>query len=143
MAKSSPHPRRLQPKSLLTPAKKKCEIGYRCRSQATREIDQMSSIDKRNAQGVVTVLFSGNLDIERSPEIAEFLESVLDDEEPKIVLDFHGARAVSSTAAGLVIKFAQQAKNAGKTLAIGRLSKNAKKTFELLDLLRFFEQDED
>ena len=103
----------------------------------------MSSIDKRNAQGVVTVLFSGNLDIERSPEIAEFLESVLDDEEPKIVLDFHGARAVSSTAAGLVIKFAQQAKNAGKTLAIGRLSKNAKKTFELLDLLRFFEQDED
>lgn len=95
------------------------------------------TIEERS--GVQVVKLSQDLDSYGAADLEKELKKLLSSKSYKIVVDLSGVDYVSSTAVGVLVGVAKQARGKGGDLKLCGLSDKLKKTFDLLGASKVLE----
>jgi anti-sigma B factor antagonist len=95
-------------------------------------------ITERTEQDIPVVLITGDVDLETSPQLREFLKPKSTKKTPFLLLDFSGVNYIDSSGLATLIEYFQAAQSYGGKLALASLSPRVKNVFEIVRLEQIF-----
>ncbi len=95
-------------------------------------------ITERTEQDIPVVLITGDIDLETSPQLREFLRPKSTRKTPILLLDFSGVNYIDSSGLATLIEYFQAVQAYGGKLALASLSPRVKNVFEIVRLEQIF-----
>jgi len=95
-------------------------------------------ITETTEQTIPVVLITGDIDLETSPQLREFLKPKSAKKTPKLLLDFSGVSYIDSSGLATLIEYFQAVQGYGGKLALASLSPRVKNVFEIVRLEQIF-----
>jgi anti-sigma B factor antagonist len=95
-------------------------------------------ITERTESGVPIVSIVGDIDLESSPKLREFLKPKSTQKTPKLLLDFAGVNYIDSSGLATLIEYFQAVQGYGGKMALASLSPRVKNVFEIVRLEQIF-----
>jgi anti-sigma B factor antagonist len=95
-------------------------------------------ISERTEQNIPIAAISGDIDLESSPKLREFLKPKSTQKTPKLVLDFSGVNYIDSSGLATLIEYFQAVQSYGGKMALASLSPRVKNVFEIVRLEQIF-----
>jgi anti-sigma B factor antagonist len=95
-------------------------------------------ITERTEENIPVVSISGDVDLESSPKLREFLKSKSVKKTPALVLDFTGVNYIDSSGLATLIEYYQAVQGFHGKLALACLSPRVKNVFEIVRLEQIF-----
>ncbi len=87
------------------------------------------TIEKKD--GVIVAKIDGRLDVQSSPQAEKAILKALEDDEPKLVMDFGNLEYISSAGLRVVLIALKETKRKGGSLALCSLNNEVAKIFEI------------
>ncbi len=95
-------------------------------------------ISERTEADVPIVSIVGDIDLESSPKLREFLKPKSTQKTPKLLLDFTGVNYIDSSGLATLIEYFQAVQGFQGKLALASLSPRVKNVFEIVRLEQIF-----
>jgi anti-sigma B factor antagonist len=95
-------------------------------------------ISEKIEQEVPVVSISGDIDLESSPKLRDFLKPKAAQKTPRLLLDFSGVNYIDSSGLATLIEYFQSVQGAGGKLALASLTPRVKNVFEIVRLEQIF-----
>jgi anti-sigma B factor antagonist len=95
-------------------------------------------ITERTEENIPVVLITGDIDLESSPKLREFLKPKSAKKEPVLLLDFSGVNYIDSSGLATLIEYFQSVQSFKGKLALASLSPRVKNVFEIVRLEQIF-----
>src|ERR1700677_1409352 len=95
-------------------------------------------ITETTEQTIPVVLITGDIDLETSPQLREFLKPKSAKKTPKLLLEFSGVSYIDSSGLLTPIEYFQAVQGYGGKLALASLSPRVKNVFEIVRLEQIF-----
>jgi anti-sigma B factor antagonist len=95
-------------------------------------------ITERIEQDIPIVSISGDVDLESSPKLREYLKPKTAKKTPALVLDFTGVNYIDSSGLATLIEYYQSVQAFKGKLALACLSPRVKNVFEIVRLEQIF-----
>jgi anti-sigma B factor antagonist len=95
-------------------------------------------ITERSEENIPVVSIAGDIDLESSPQLRDFLKPKAAQKTPKLVLDFAAVNYIDSSGLATLIEYFQAAQGYKGRLAIASLSPRVKNVFEIVRLEQIF-----
>ena len=95
-------------------------------------------ITERTEANVPIVSIVGDIDLESSPKLREFLKPLSTHKTPKLLLDFAGVNYIDSSGLATLIEYFQAVQGYGGKMALASLSPRVKNVFEIVRLEQIF-----
>ncbi len=95
-------------------------------------------ISERCEGNIPVVAIKGDIDLESSPKLREFLKAKSSAKCPKLILDFAGVNYIDSSGLATLIEYFQAAQPFGGKLALCSLSPRVRNVFEIVRLEQIF-----
>jgi anti-sigma B factor antagonist len=97
------------------------------------------NLETRELKHVSVVKVSGRVDSSTAPELEKALQSLLDSERSRIVLDFQDTEYMSSAGLRVLVAMHKAAKKSGGGLCLAQLSTRVKEVLDLAGLMPVFD----
>lgn len=99
----------------------------------------MDAIDTSCVSGRLTVLFTGELDMQSAPALIAVVDQQLTDCRPReVVFDMSALTFLDSTGIGLLVGYRNQGRSDGFDVAVVNSSTRIRRLFEINALTRWF-----
>jgi anti-sigma B factor antagonist len=95
-------------------------------------------ITERTEEDVPVVSITGDIDLETSPQLREFLKPKSSKKTPLLLLDFAGVNYIDSSGLATLIEYFQAVQGFKGKLALACLSPRVKNVFEIVRLEQIF-----
>jgi anti-sigma B factor antagonist len=95
-------------------------------------------ITEHTEEDVPVVSISGDIDLETSPQLRDFLKPKLAKKTPALLLDFGGVNYIDSSGLATLIEYFQSVQSFKGKLALAALSPRVKNVFEIVRLEQIF-----
>jgi anti-sigma B factor antagonist len=95
-------------------------------------------ITERTDGTVPIVSISGDIDLETSPQLRDFLKPLATKKTPALLLDFGGVEYIDSSGLATLIEYFQSVQGFKGKLALAALSPRVKNVFEIVRLEQIF-----
>ncbi len=95
-------------------------------------------ITERTEETIPIISITGDIDLESSPKLRDFLKPKATQKTPRLLLDFAGVNYIDSSGLATLIEYFQSVQSAGGKLALASLSPRVKNVFELVRLEQIF-----
>ena len=95
-------------------------------------------ISERTEQDIPIVAITGDIDLESSPKLRDFLKPKATQKTPKLLLDFAGVNYIDSSGLATLIEYFQSVQGYGGKMALASLSPRVKNVFEIVRLEQIF-----
>ena len=95
-------------------------------------------ITERTEETIPVVLITGDIDLESSPKLREFLKPLSSKKTPLLLLDFSGVNYIDSSGLATLIEYFQAVQGFKGKLALASLSPRVKNVFEIVRLEQIF-----
>ena len=95
-------------------------------------------ITERTDENIPVVSISGDVDLETSPQLREFLKPKSAAKTPALLLDFSGVNYIDSSGLATLIEYFQAVQSFKGRLALASLSPRVKNVFEIVRLEQIF-----
>jgi anti-sigma B factor antagonist len=95
-------------------------------------------ITERTEDSVPIVSITGDIDLENSPKLREFLKPKASQKTPRLLLDFSGVNYIDSSGLATLIEYFQAVQGFKGKLALASLSPRVKNVFEIVRLEQIF-----
>src|SRR6201999_1588311 len=95
-------------------------------------------ISERTEQDIPIVSISGDIDLETSPQLRDFLKPKSSAKTPALLLDFSGVNYIDSSGLATLIEYFQAVQGFKGKLALASLSPRVKNVFEIVRLEQIF-----
>jgi anti-sigma B factor antagonist len=95
-------------------------------------------ISERTEQNIPIVALTGDIDLESSPKLRDFLKPKSTQKTPKLLLDFTGVNYIDSSGLATLIEYFQASQAYGGKMALAALSPRVKNVFEIVRLEQIF-----
>jgi anti-sigma B factor antagonist len=95
-------------------------------------------ITERTEENIPIVSITGDIDLESSPKLREFLKPKAAQKTPKLLLDFSGVNYIDSSGLATLIEYFQAVQGFSGKLALASLSPRVKNVFEIVRLEQIF-----
>jgi len=95
-------------------------------------------INQREANEVIILELSGEIDINTSPEVRKAFDQLIKEQRKKILLNFADVAYIDSSGLATLVEMLQRLKRLGGTLRLTNLSEKVKGLFEITKLERLF-----
>ena len=95
-------------------------------------------ITERTEENVPIVSITGDIDLENSPKLRQFLKPKATQKTPKLLLDFSGVNYIDSSGLATLIEYFQAVQGFKGKLALASLSPRVKNVFEIVRLEQIF-----
>jgi anti-sigma B factor antagonist len=96
------------------------------------------NITERTEEDIPVVSISGDIDLETSPKLREFLKPKSSKKTPLLLLDFSGVNYIDSSGLATLIEYFQAVQGFHGKLALASLSPRVKNVFEIVRLEQIF-----
>lgn len=95
-------------------------------------------IAEQTIESIPVVVIKGDIDLESSPKLREFLQPKSAKKCPHLVIDFTAVSYIDSSGLATLIEYFLAAKGFGGKVALASLSPRVKNVFELVRLEQIF-----
>ena len=95
-------------------------------------------ITERTEESIPIISITGDIDLETSPKLREFLKPKSSKKTPCLLLDFGGVNYIDSSGLATLIEYFQGVQGFGGKLALAALSPRVKNVFEIVRLEQIF-----
>jgi anti-sigma B factor antagonist len=95
-------------------------------------------ITERTEENIPIISITGDIDLESSPQLREFLKPKAAQKIPRLLLDFAGVSYIDSSGLATLIEYFQAVQSFGGKLALASLSPRVKNVFEIVRLEQIF-----
>ena len=95
-------------------------------------------ITERTEDNIPVVSITGDIDLETSPKLREFLKPKSSKKTPCLLLDFGGVNYIDSSGLATLIEYFQAVQGFKGKLALASLSPRVKNVFEIVRLEQIF-----
>lgn len=95
-------------------------------------------ITERTEDTIPIVSITGDIDLENSPKLREYLKPKASQKTPRLLLDFTGVSYIDSSGLATLIEYFQSVQGFGGKLALASLSPRVKNVFEIVRLEQIF-----
>jgi anti-sigma B factor antagonist len=95
-------------------------------------------ITERTEDNVPVVSITGDIDLETSPQLRDFLKPISSKKTRLLLLDFSGVNYIDSSGLATLIEYFQAVQNFQGKLALASLSPRVKNVFEIVRLEQIF-----
>jgi anti-sigma B factor antagonist len=95
-------------------------------------------ITERTEQNIPVVAITGDIDLETSPQLRDFLRPKSSAKTPALLLDFSGVNYIDSSGLATLIEYFQAVQGFKGKLALASLSPRVKNVFEIVRLEQIF-----
>ncbi len=95
-------------------------------------------ITERTEGGIPVVSITGDIDLETSPKLREFLKPLSAKKTPLLLLDFSGVNYIDSSGLATLIEYFQAVQGVKGKLALAARSPRVKNVFEIVRLEQIF-----
>ena len=95
-------------------------------------------ITERADQNIPVICISGDVDLETSPQLRDFLKPKSSAKTPALLLDFGGVNYIDSSGLATLIEYFQAVQSFKGRLALASLSPRVKNVFEIVRLEQIF-----
>ncbi len=95
-------------------------------------------ITERTEGTIPIISISGDIDLESSPQLRDFLKPKAAQKVPRLLLDFGGVNYIDSSGLATLIEYFQSVQGFGGKLALAALSPRVKNVFEIVRLEQIF-----
>ena len=95
-------------------------------------------ITEKTEQEIPVVSISGDIDLESSPKLREFLKPKAAQKTSRLLLDFSGVNYIDSSGLATLIEYFQSVQSSGGKLALACLTPRVKNVFEIVRLEQIF-----
>jgi anti-sigma B factor antagonist len=95
-------------------------------------------ITERTEENIPVVSITGDIDLETSPQLREFLKPKSSKKTPLLLLDFGGVNYIDSSGLATLIEYFQAVQGFKGKLALAALSPRVKNVFEIVRLEQIF-----
>jgi len=95
-------------------------------------------ITERTEDDVPIVSITGDIDLEHSPKLREYLKPKAAQKTPRLLLDFAGVNYIDSSGLATLIEYFQAVQGFKGKLALASLSPRVKNVFEIVRLEQIF-----
>ena len=98
----------------------------------------LMQITERTEENIPVVSITGDIDLETSPKLREFLKPKSSKKTPLLLLDFTGVNYIDSSGLATLIEYFQAVQGFKGRLALASLSPRVKNVFEIVRLEQIF-----
>ena len=98
----------------------------------------LMQITERTEGNIPIVSITGDIDLETSPKLREFLKPKSSKKTPCLLLDFSGVKYIDSSGLATLIEYFQAVQGFKGKLALAALSPRVKNVFEIVRLEQIF-----
>ena len=95
-------------------------------------------ITERTEENIPVVSITGDIDLETSPQLRDFLKPKSSKKTPLLLLDFSGVNYIDSSGLATLIEYFQAVQGFKGKLALASLSPRVKNVFEIVRLEQIF-----
>jgi anti-sigma B factor antagonist len=95
-------------------------------------------ITERSEENIPVVSIAGDIDLESSPQLRDFLKPKSVKKTPALLLDFTGVNYIDSSGLATLIEYYQAVQGFKGKLALANLSPRVKNVFEIVRLEQIF-----
>jgi anti-sigma B factor antagonist len=95
-------------------------------------------LTERTEETIPIVAITGDIDLESSPQLRDFLKPKAVQKIPRLLLDFTGVNYIDSSGLATLIEYFQSVQSFGGKLALASLSPRVKNVFEIVRLEQIF-----
>ena len=95
-------------------------------------------ITERTEENIPIVSITGDIDLETSPQLRDYLKPKSTKKTPLLLLDFSGVNYIDSSGLATLIEYFQSVQNFHGKLALASLSPRVKNVFEIVRLEQIF-----
>ena len=95
-------------------------------------------ITERTEENIPVVSITGDIDLETSPQLREFLKPKSSKKTTRLLLDFSGVNYIDSSGLATLIEYFQAVQGFKCKLALASLSPRVKNVFEIVRLEQIF-----
>jgi anti-sigma B factor antagonist len=95
-------------------------------------------ISERTEQDVPIVAIVGDIDLESSPKLRDYLKPKSTQKTARLLLDFGGVNYIDSSGLATLIEYFQAVQGYGGKMALASLSPRVKNVFEIVRLEQIF-----
>lgn len=95
-------------------------------------------ITERTEDAIPVVSITGDIDLETSPQLRDFLKPKSSKKTPALLLDFTGVEYIDSSGLATLIEYFQAVQGFKGKLALASLSPRVKNVFEIVRLEQIF-----
>jgi len=95
-------------------------------------------ITERTEENIPVVSITGDIDLESSPKLRDFLKPKSVKKTPALLLDFAGVNYIDSSGLATLIEYYQSVQGFKGKLALASLSPRVKNVFEIVRLEQIF-----
>jgi anti-sigma B factor antagonist len=95
-------------------------------------------ITEKTEESIPIVSITGDIDLESSPKLREFLKPKASQKTPRLLLDFTGVNYIDSSGLATLIEYFQSVQGFGGKLGLACLSPRVKNVFEIVRLEQIF-----
>ena len=95
-------------------------------------------ITERTEENVPVISITGDIDLESSPKLREFLKPKATQKTQRLLLDFAGVNYIDSSGLATLIEYFQSVQGSSGKLALASLSPRVKNVFEIVRLEQIF-----
>ena len=95
-------------------------------------------ISERTEENIPVVAITGDIDLESSPKLRDFLKPKSTQKTPRLLLDFAGVNYIDSSGLATLIEYFQSVQGFGGKMALAALSPRVKNVFEIVRLEQIF-----
>jgi anti-sigma B factor antagonist len=95
-------------------------------------------ITERTEENIPIISITGDIDLESSPQLRDFLKPKAAQKIPRLLLDFAGVSYIDSSGLATLIEYFQAVQSFGGKLALASLSPRVKNVFEIVRLEQIF-----
>ena len=95
-------------------------------------------LTERTEDKIPVVAITGDIDLESSPKLREFLKPKTAQKTPRLLLDFTGVNYIDSSGLATLIEYFQSVQAFGGKLGLACLSPRVKNVFEIVRLEQIF-----
>ena len=95
-------------------------------------------ITEKTEQEIPIISISGDIDLESSPKLRDFLKPKAAQKTARMLLDFSGVNYIDSSGLATLIEYFQSVQGFGGKLALACLTPRVKNVFEIVRLEQIF-----
>ncbi len=95
-------------------------------------------ITERTEETIPIISLTGDIDLESSPKLRDFLKPKATQKTSRLLLDFTGVNYIDSSGLATLIEYFQAVQGSGGKLALACLSPRVKNVFEIVRLEQIF-----
>lgn len=96
-------------------------------------------IKEERANNVLICVLDGELNINTSPDLRKAFDTIVHNNEKKVLIDFSNVPYIDSSGLATLIEMLQRLRKIGGTMKLANMSQKVKNVFEITKLVKLFE----